>query len=150
MNRSALFLTAIGVLAVMTFTTTPQPRGIRNNNPGNIRATGDQWQGMTGADAAGFVQFAAPVYGVRAMARILTSYARQGHVTVRQIITRWAPPTENDTDSYVTHAADALGLSADAPVTERHWPDLIAVMIQHENGQQPYAEALIREGVQIA
>lgn len=150
MKPAPLILMAAGALALMTFTTTPQPRGIRNNNPGNIRATGDQWQGMTGQDKDGFVQFAAPVYGVRAMARILTSYARQGQVTVRQIINRWAPPTENDTDAYVAHVAAELKVSPDAPVTERQWPALIAVMIEHENGQQPYNYALIVEGVQIA
>ena len=50
-------------------------RGIRNNNPGNIRVSKDQWEGMTGDDGA-FVIFDSPESGVRALAKNLQSYGR--------------------------------------------------------------------------
>ena len=66
-------------LALLMFTkTATAPRGIRNNNGGNIRWDGvTDWQGMTGADAQGFVIFSDPVYGVRAMAKILLKALRK-------------------------------------------------------------------------
>jgi len=92
-----------------------KPRGIRNNNPGNIRRNGDPWQGL--AETQGdkeFFTFATPVYGIRALARTLITYQdRHGLRTIRQIISRWAPPVENDTESYVkavTAATTGIGL----------------------------------------
>ncbi|WP_246506766.1 structural protein [Kistimonas asteriae] len=127
-----------------------QPRGIRNNNPGNIRH-GDNWQGMTDIQTdPAFVQFVTPEYGIRAMTRIFKSYARRGLVTVEQIVSTWAPDNENDTESYVKHVASVLGLSPDTPVAEHDYPALIAVIIKHENGSQPYSRDTIEAGVMLA
>ena len=81
-------------------------RGIRNNNPLNIRHSADRWQGarVEQTDKA-FVQFTSMAYGYRAAWKVLDSYwnhfDRLGKpYNARNIITRWAPPTENDTESY--------------------------------------------------
>ena len=51
-----------------------QPRGIRNNNPGNIEHNGTNWQGMDNPPHDGrFIRFVTPQYGIRAMARVLTT-----------------------------------------------------------------------------
>ena len=150
MNNKPLILfslLALGGLYVMD--RTRKPRGIRNHNPGNIRH-GDDWQGMRSLQTdRSFVQFVSPEYGIRAMARILKSYERRGLVTVEQIIGTWAPDTENDTDSYVHHVAAVLGVSPDTPVTESDYPVLIAAIIRHENGQQPYSLDTIEAGVML-
>ena len=55
---------------------TVQPRGIRNNNPGNIR-WGDNWKGLVPEDKRtdrSFCQFIDVKYGIRAIARILLNY----------------------------------------------------------------------------
>jgi hypothetical protein len=90
-------------------------RGIRNNNPGNIRRTNDPWQGLSAdqTDAA-FFQFDAMEYGIRALCKILRKYYAGYHLaTVRAIVSRWAPSNENDTGAYVAAVADYMGVVAD-------------------------------------
>ena len=131
------------------------PRGIRNHNPGNIRRTGTRWQGMASDQSADpeYIVFQSPFWGLRAMARILKTYReRYGLRTVRGIVTRWAPPNENDTESYVNSVAQALGvgpdddLPGDTDTTAR----LVAAIVRHENGVQPYSPAMIRNAVEAA
>ena len=126
-----------------------QPRGIRNNNPGNIRWDGvTQWRGMVAADPAGFVIFDTPENGIRAMSRILDSYGRRGVNTLESIINTWAPPTENNSGAYIDHLASVLGVMPADTVQDR--TGLIAGIIKHENGQQPYPLATIERGIALA
>ena len=82
-------------------------RGLRNNNPLNIRRSTDRWDGMAETQTdKDFVQFQSMAYGYRAAWRILNTYykklkERKKHFTVENIIHRWAPPTENDTKAYI-------------------------------------------------
>lgn len=134
-------------------------RGIRNNNPGNIREN-DQldydWKGEAVGDwDAEFEEFSAPEYGIRAMYRILKNYRdKYGLTTIPQIINRWAPPTENDTDAYIESVAKQIGIqSRDVYVqslTEGQYIDLIKAIIYHENGRQPYSDELIKKGMALA
>ena len=125
-------------------------RGIRNNNPGNIRFSDDQWQGLAAEQTdEEFFVFSAPEWGIRAMARILTNYqSRHGLGTVREIINRWAPPSENDTDAYVRSVARQTGLDADAPINVgvQMFP-LVSAIIVHENGQNPFDSQVIGDGI---
>ena len=125
------------------------PRGIRNNNPGNIRYTGALWLGLSRvrADDEGFCIFIDVRYGIRAMAKILKAYRGRGIVTVDQIIRTWAPESENDSASYVYSVANRSGLPVHLPVYEGDYPRLIEAMIYHENGIQPYTMDTIRDGV---
>ena len=88
------------------------PRGMRNNNPGNIRKSANAWQGKikAGTDTA-FEQFVTYVYGIRAMAKNLLSYKRDGLDTLTKIIYRWAPPGDNnDSAAYVNFVANRTGI----------------------------------------
>lgn len=130
---------------------TNAPRGIRNNNPGNIRAVaGVEWQGQIGIDAAGFVIFDKPENGYRAMARVLDNYRRRGVETVAEIIATWAPASENQTADYVAHVASKLNVDPFEPIGRGRYVDLLAAITLHENGQQPYDRALIEYGVSLA
>lgn len=123
------------------------PRGIRNNNPGNIRFNAlIKWQGQVGSDGA-FVIFDRPENGIRAMGRILNSYAARGVDTVREVITTWAPPVENNTTSYISAVARACGVGADQ-VPNRLL--LVKAIIRHENGQQPYSDFQLQTGIAAA
>jgi len=129
------------------------PRGIRNNNPGNIRHSASQWQGMAAQQTdPAFVQFVAPEYGIRALSKLLNNYAtRDGLNTVRQIISKYAPSNENDTDAYSQAVARALGVTPDTVISvPQHITALVEAIIQHENGQQPYQLAQINTGVAMA
>ena len=91
-------------------------RGLRNNNPLNIRHSKDQWQGTaTTQTDKDFVQFQNMAYGYRAAWRILNTYykklkERKKHFTVENIIHRWAPPTENDTKAYIRTVLTLSGI----------------------------------------
>lgn len=135
---------------LMTTQSSSKPRGIRNNNPGNIRH-GDKWVGMSPIQTdKSFVQFEKPVYGIRAMTKVLMSYQRRGVVTLGDILTTWAPPIENDTESYIKHAEKALRMNRGRVILNHNFPELIAFIIKHENGQQPYSLAMINQGVKLA
>ena len=91
-------------------------RGLRNNNPLNIRHSKDEWEGraMTQTDRE-FVQFQTMAYGYRAAWKTLDTYClrfrRERKVyNIRTIIARWAPPSENDTDAYVRAVVRLSGL----------------------------------------
>lgn len=126
-------------------------RGIRNNNPGNIRHTQDQWAGMASAQSdPEFVQFISPEFGIRAMAKILKNYMARGIVNLSQVISTWAPPTENNTQAYVADVARHSGLDPNSKLSAVDLPALIPAMIQHENGQQPYTAATIAKGISLS
>jgi len=91
-------------------------RGIRNNNPLNIRRSKDRWKGAcTEQKDKAFVQFKSMAYGYRAAWKTLESYWKYFHdlpkpFNVRNIISRWAPPTENDTERYIRTVLTLSGL----------------------------------------
>ncbi|MFC3031355.1 virion protein [Pseudoalteromonas fenneropenaei] len=121
------------------------PRGIRNNNPLNIK-TGENWLGLAGSDGP-FVVFATSGHGIRAAGRILRTYSeRHKRRTIRSIIERWAPPSENNTNAYIQFVAHKTGLDADRQLTLDDYPKLLDAMIQMENGQQPYSLNEIKQG----
>ena len=91
-------------------------RGIRNNNPGNIRKGRKRiWEGEVypGADPS-FSQFRTMAYGVRALLIDLVNKHKGGLRTVQGIIYKYAPPTENYSARYANYVADAMGI----PVTQ--------------------------------
>ncbi len=131
------------------------PRGIRNNNPGNIRLTDTKWQGLASAQTDGeFFVFQSPIYGIRALARVLIAYQiKHGLRTIRQIISRWAPNAENDTIEYIGFVAEASGFKPDQTLDMHTYADLrplIEAIIKHENGQQPYTSAQIEKALILA
>jgi len=90
--------------------------GQRINNPLNIRQYDQGFLGETGEDS-GFVSFEDPMYGVRAADRVLTTYGtKRGINTIRGLINRFAPPSENETRNYVNYISDQLGIDPDAEV----------------------------------
>ena len=133
------------------------PRGIRNNNPGNIDQRKPKRAGWQGAVPSAqltdsrFEQFIAPEWGIRALAKTLLTYSRKhGLNTVRGIIDRWAPPVENNTEAYINQVAGKLGVSPCSPINVQDpkvMRVLVSAIIQHENGQQPYSDAQITDGL---
>ena len=130
---------------------TINPRGIRNHNPGNIRRSDDDWEGLAPVQRDdSFFQFVNPVYGIRAMARILDSYRNRGVDTIKEIISTWAPASENNTAAYVASVVSQTGIGENQYVTRADYADLIEAIIRHENGQQPYSRQLINQAIAMA
>ncbi|PHM36203.1 structural protein [Xenorhabdus mauleonii] len=122
-------------------------KGTRNHNPGNIRH-GDKWQGLRDTQTdKDFCQFIAPEWGIRAMLKILRTYERKyGYNTIRQMIARWAPPNENDTEGYIAFVCGKVGINSSAVIDVDNEPTmrkLVKAIIHMENGQQPYSDAVI-------
>ena len=150
---------------------TKQPRGIRNNNPGNIE-WGSPWQGLRPQNERTdnrFAQFTDPVFGIRALACVLITYqdkrwAANGSKidSVKEIIERWAPSFENNTEAYANSVAALLeGVGPDDEVVDVHNFDhlrpIVEGIIRHENGRGPlktenswYTAAQIEEGLRRA
>lgn len=129
-------------------------RGLRNNNPGNIRKTGDKWRGLSATQTdKSFFQFTDAKYGIRAMGKLLKNYqTRYGLKSVNDIINRWAPPVENNTSSYVVHVADLLGVGINDNINLNDTDVLIELVkgvIKHENGVNPYSDATIADGIAL-
>lgn len=130
-------------------------RGLRNNNPGNIRL-GDPWQGLVPTSQRSdpdFCQFVAPEWGIRAIAKILHSYAVEGVTTLRQAINHWAPPVENDTGAYVNAVSLMTAIQPDIHIdltTYEAVMPIVKAIIYHENGSQPYDDATIDKGLSLA
>jgi len=155
LKASAIIILIIIALGAKKMTQKTTPRGIRNNNAGNIRKNGINWNGasMVQRDPA-FVQFASPDYGIRALAIILQNYQKKyGLNTIRGIISRWAPASENNTNAYIDAVSKQAGISADAPLdlTRRAaLLPLVEAIIMHENGQQPYSIAMLNNSLSMA
>ena len=117
------------------------PRGIRLNNPLNIRRSASQWRGMSAVqDDAAFVRFDSMEWGLRAAFCLLRTYARRhGAQTPAAIIGRWAPPTENNTRAYVAAVCRRTGFGGQQRLTEAEWPRLVQAMAEVETGcRLPY------------
>ncbi|UNI71162.1 putative peptidoglycan transglycosylase [Providencia phage EPr2] len=123
-------------------------RGVRNSNPGNLRKSKDQWEGAIGDDGE-FVIFDSPESGVRALAKNLQSYGRQGYDSIEKIINRWAPPNENDTKSYIDSVVAATGIPATQSL-DLSDPDTLSSLAQaisfHETGSR-YDPEVYQKGV---
>lgn len=92
------------------------PLGLRNNNPGNLRDSGDAWQGMIGTNQ-GFVVFKDCSWGLRALAINLRTEISRGYNTLEKLIYRFAPPSENDTEAYLDYMIGATLFPRWQPLT---------------------------------
>lgn len=142
-------------------------RGVRNCNPGNIDYNPrNQWQGQLGLEIGvpnpRFARFDSPENGIRALAKLLLAYRGKdgmpgigapGIDTVREIINRWAPGNENDTESYINAVSKSIGVTPNQMIDVRIpsiLASLTAAIIKHENGSNPYPSSVIAEGVRRA
>ncbi len=117
-------------------------RGLRNCNPGNIRRSGTvRYRGekrvVTDPE---FREFTSLEWGYRAMFTLLYTYCcRYRLKTLRELISRWAPPAENHTEAYIRFVAERTGADPDRPLDLLDAAQMIpvaAAMSEVENGQR--------------
>lgn len=144
------------------------PRGIRNNNPGNLEM-GSPWQGLTKTPQdSRFCSFITPAYGIRALAVTLITYhdkrkAKNGTRidTVREVIERWAPAVENHTEAYIAFVCKVVGVKPDQNINLHDYEiirPMVEAIICQENGQGTlkksintwYSREVIDEGLRLA
>jgi hypothetical protein len=121
----------------------PVPRGIRNNNAGNIRYNvHNKWAGQSGCDDLGFCEFTTPELGLRALWKLLMNYHTFGQCdTIAQVVNKWAPDNENNTIAYVSEVSRSMNIPADATLDfPTDIPALMRGIIIQENGYCPYSQ----------
>ena len=116
------------------------PRGLRNNNPGNIRRNSDVFQGEKTSSDREFKQFKSMAYGYRAIFKILSNYYRNYKLdTIRKMISRWAPENENNTNAYIKAVSDYAGIPVDDTININDREQMIRIvagMSKVENGRE--------------
>lgn len=121
------------------------PRGIRNNNPLNIRK-GNNWQGERYPQIdKSFEEFESMQYGIRAGFKLIKKYMSgyngltKKFNTIELIIKRWAPPTENATQRYIDFVSKTTGIPSRQKLSfdnKKVMCDIVSAMIQVECGQK--------------
>ena len=129
-------------------------RGIRNNNPGNIKKNDVEWEGLSAIQTdKTFFQFNDPIYGIRALTKILRTYRNSYNIkNIWGIINRYAPPSENDTESYKNFVKEKTGLNMleEIEFTVEGYLPVVKAIILMENGEQPYDDEIILQGMHLA
>ena len=122
------------------------PRGLRNCNPGNIRLSSVRYAGeVQPSQDTAFKQFCSMAYGYRAVFVLLHSYIQRGFNTITRIINRYAPPSENSTNSYISTVVRRSGIGADTPVAPDDHKTMTAIVSAIsfvENGREANKEDL--------
>lgn len=114
-------------------------RGIDNCNPGNIRLSKVFYRGeVQPSQDTAFKQFSSMEWGYRAMFVLLDTYARRyGLNTIRGMISRYAPPSENNTEAYIAAVCEWTGIAADEVLDTRSRQDMVPIVVamsRIENG----------------
>ena len=126
--------------------------GFRINNPLHLRySTANNWKGQTWQQS-GFCVFDTPENGLRAAMINLKSYRKIGVVTIGDIVSRWAPPAENDTENYIAFVCNKLHKNRSDEIKQTS-EDLIALlqaMCIMEIGAQPYDVQVWAKAAQAA
>ncbi len=132
--------------------TDSRPRGIRNNNPGNIRINKqNDWLGKVPEDQntdKSFEQFTDYKYGVRALIILLRNYIHGGKDTLTKIFGAFAPPSENNTKSYIDFVAKRLKIGPHDIVSANRQTlrELVSAIAKMENGVEAVTDAQFDEG----
>jgi len=129
-------------------------RGIRNNNCLNIRKSLEKWEGLSPEQTdKSFFQFVSPEWGIRAAYRILRTYNMKYHCkTIGQMISRWAPPNENDTLTYIRFVSRYCGVEPEYQVNvdnDNFMAKMIIGMCKMENGSCPYTLEQVKQGIAL-
>lgn len=120
-------------------------RGQRNNNPGNFKqGPKNHYKGTKGKDSGGFVIFESVEYGYRAMIKLLWALWNNGHKNLYEIISIYAPASENNVDSYVSFVSKETGLSprVDFTFDVETVSKIIIAMSKHESAFRPTEKQL--------
>lgn len=128
------------LLAINYLGRSSYPRGMRNNNPGNIRISSSAWKGKVpvskNTDGA-FEQFESYVWGTRALIILLRNYINRDKLnTIRKIVAKYAPPSENHTDKYAKWVATQTGIGIDQEISasQQYLRPLVKAIGRYENG----------------
>lgn len=136
------------------------PRGLRNNNPGNLVQTNIAWVGKVPLNQntdSRFEQFYELRYGIRALMRDIISDVKKGKNTVTSLITEFAPNFQNNTTAYINSVISSVGNDFIGELTQEKLIAICKAIVLVENGtivskyidDSDYKEAITILGIQL-
>lgn len=115
------------------------PRGLRNNNPGNLIKTGIAWKGEVSKNTDGhFEQFVDLKHGIRALYKQLYTDIQVRSLNLRKLIHKYAPAHENNTENYIDYVSKKTGINPNYPI-DLNYTNLVTIakaIVSIENGSQ--------------
>lgn len=129
------------------------PRGIRNNNPGNLNFAGQRGATKEGGPNGRFAVFGSMQEGIAALVKQIGLYVKRGRNTIRKILEIYAPSSENNTGAYIAAVSKALGVGPDDPLDTDNAAQvmgLVKAITNHENGKGYVSDQQIAEGYRLA
>lgn len=126
-------------------------RGEALHNPFDLELDGIEWNGLisTGTDTT-FCEFIDDLHGLRAGFVNLKSQLREGFDTLETLITKFAPPSENNTIAYITAVSARTNIGKDAVLTLSELKNVGIAIIHQEQGECIYSDALINNALSLA
>jgi len=112
-------------------------RGVRNNNPMNLRkGVAFQYQ-VENPNETAFMTFGKTWQGIRAGVLDITNDISKGQNTLTKLINQYAPPTENDTTNYINTISKNLAIKPNDVLDRKNFDfmcNLVRSIIAMENG----------------
>lgn len=128
-------------------------RAERNFNPGNLNYAGQSGASLEAGSNARFAKFNSEEEGIAALVRQLRLYQQRGIDTIGEIVKKYAPPSENDTQAYVANMARWTGLSADEKLNFNDTETvrrMVEGISRKEGRYTPLTEGQIMSGINLA
>lgn len=129
------------------------PRGIRNNNPGNLNYAGQAGATMEGGEGGRFAVFESMQHGVAALYKQLQLYFKRGINTLSSIVKTYAPASDNNNvDAYISALTRATGKGANEVLDSGDTATIARLMkgiVDHENGKGYISSSDIMGGIQL-
>lgn len=112
-------------------------RGMKNNNPFNIRKSANPWLGKLIGQDKDFETFETLNLGVRAgLLNLLNAYFKPG-LTLRQIVAKYAPGSDNNNEqSYLDFLVKSTGVIPEQIPTKEKWLPIAQAIMKMEQGFQ--------------
>lgn len=129
------------------------PRGIRNNNPGNLNYAGQAGATLEGGEGGRFAVFESMQHGVAALYKQLQLYFKRGINTLSSIVKTYAPASDNNNvDAYISALTKATGKGANEVLDSGDTATIARLMkgiVDHENGKGYISSSDIMGGIQL-
>ncbi|MFP2409187.1 hypothetical protein ACLEVB_17495 [Enterobacter ludwigii] len=129
------------------------PRGIRNNNPGNLNFVGQEGATREGGEGGRFAVFESMQHGVAALYKQLQLYFKRGINTLSSIVKTYAPASDNNNvDAYISALTKATGKGANEVLDSGDTATMARLMkgiVDHENGKGYISSSDIMGGIQL-
>ena len=117
----------------------------KNNNPGNIRYN-PKLPYQIGRSASGFGVYSSTVTGLAGMLDLLNRYHKRGLNTISKIVSTWAPPIENQTQTYISNVSRWTGIPAGRVLAPGELSKIVPAMVRQEHGKKvdPFLMAIAK------